>query len=811
MLSNYLKIAWRNIARNKVFSFINVTGLSLGVAACLLISLYIFHETSYDKQVPNAENIYRLYLSGEVDGKQETGVHLSANMARTVERDFGEVEKTGRLMDSPLFGGAGSNEIRIEGETMQHHEEGFTYADQAILEMFQWPMVEGNIESALSEPHTVVITERKAKKYFKGENAVGKSIYLNGDDKAPFRIGGVLKDFPGNSNFDYDFLLTLSGVEFGEGEQNRWTQNNYATYVQLRANIDAVAAEKKISKTVLSKYLLPAFREANPVFAKSIEKTIALRLQPLSEIHLYSSDMDDGHARGDIRFIWLFGAVAIFILLIACINFINLSTAQSANRAKEVGLRKVVGSQRSALIGQFLTESTLIAGIAFILGIALAAILLPFFNVLAGKELSFPWQVAWFVPAILGSAVIVGLLAGLYPAFYLSAFNPIEVLKGKIRKGSRSAGLRGSLVVFQFTVSIVLIVGTLIINKQMNFILTQKVGFDREQVIQLYGTNMLEGQIETFKSELKSLPGVASASISDFLPIEGTKRSQNTFYNEGREKTDEGVSAQAWSVDEDYLSTLGMKLLEGRNFAYERRAIDQKSIVINQAMAKKLGLESPVGKNLSRFGESLEIIGVVEDFNFRTMQEKIEPLALFYFSSPNIVSVKANTKDIPQLLKAIEGKWKEFAPSLAFRYSFMDESYATMYESVQRVRSIFTSFAILAIFVACLGLYALSAFMVEQRSKEMSIRKVLGASVQSIFQLLTRHFLGLIAISLVVAIPLAYYLMSQWLEDYVYRTELSWWIFAVAGLLAIAITLITISYHAVKSALVNPVESLRSE
>jgi len=810
MIKNYLKIAWRKITRNKVFALINVAGLSIGVAACLLITLYLFHETSYDKQVPDAENIYRIYVSFPMDGVERKGAFTSANMASTVAKDFGEVERTGRILDNPLFYGAGTNEIRIEGESMQHHEEGFAYADQSILDMYQFPMVEGNARAALKEPYTVVITENKAKKYFKNQNPVGKSIYLNGDDKNPYRISGILAALPDNSHLDYDFFLTLAGKEFGEGEQTRWIQTNYFTYIQLKPGVDAAAAEKKISRTILSRYLVPAFMDFNPTLAKAVEKDANLHLQPLSQIHLYSSDIDDYHTRGDIRFIWLFGAVSIFILVIACINFINLSTAQSANRAMEVGLRKVVGSERSALIGQFLTESILITAIAFLFGIAMAALLLPYFNDLAGKELTFPWQVAWFVPTLLGAALLIGLIAGTYPAFYLSGFNPIQVLKGKIRKGSRSSGLRGSLVVFQFTISIILIVGTLIINKQMNYILTQKVGYDRSQVIELFGTNMLGDKLNTFKSELKNIPGVENASVSDFLPIEGTKRNGNTFYGENKAKDDRGIPGQAWDVDEDYLSTLGMKLIEGRNFSKDRPA-DRKTTIINQTMAEKLNVGNPVGKNLSRYGELYEIIGVVEDFNFRTMQEKIDPVALFYSPSTSITTVKTSTNDMPQLLAALEAKWKEFAPDLAFRYSFMDQSYAAMYENVQRVKRIFTSFAILAIFVACLGLYALSAFMVEQRSKEMSIRKVLGASMQNIFQLLTRYFMGLIAIALVIATPLAYYLMQKWLEDYVYRTDISWWIFAVSGLMAILISLLTISYHAVKSALVNPIESLRSE
>ena len=810
MLKNYLKIAWRNLLRNKVFSLINMTGVSIGVAACMLISMYIFHEMSYDSQVPDISRIFRFYMIDNREAKASKYIHFSANTAPTLKRDFPEIEKAGRMMDNPLFYGAGSNEIRIDGSPMQHHEDGFVYTDQEILDIFQFPMLYGDIHSALSEANTMVITESKAAQYFKDQNPLGKIIFLNGNDSIPFRITGVMKDFPSNSHMDYNFLITLKGVEFGEGEQTRWLQSNYYVYFKLKEGVDYVKFGKRVNKTLMSKYMIPALKDIGFPGLDSIDKKLSQALQPVSDIQLYSADFGDPHPRGDIRFIWLFGAVAVFILIIACINFVNLSTAQSSNRAKEVGLRNAVGSQRVELIRQFLTESILITAISFVIGIIIAYLLLPTFNSVAGKELEFPWTVSWFVPALIGVALIIGLLAGIYPAFYLSRFNPTEVLKGKLRIGSRSSGLRSTLVVFQFTISIILIVGTLIINKQMRFILTEKLGFDRNQVIQLYGTNMLGDKIQSFRYEIKDIAGVTNASISDFLPIEGTKRNGNVFNHVGKENQEEGIPGQAWDVDEEYIPTIGLKLVAGRNFSKDI-STDHKCTIINETMAKKLVMGNPVGKKLSRYGEVFEIIGVVKDFNTRTLQQKIEPVCLFYNISPTIISVKANSGDMPALLKALDAKWKAFAPNLAFRYTFMDDSYARMYDNVKRVETIFTSFAVLAIFVACLGLYALSAFMVEQRSKEMSIRKVLGASIQNIFQLLTSHFLRLVAIAILIATPLAYYMMQKWLEDYVYRTKIEWWVFAVTGLIAFAITLITISYHAIRATVRNPVVALKTE
>ncbi|UBM57296.1 ABC transporter permease [Marinilongibacter aquaticus] len=811
MFRNYLKIAWRNLRKNSGFTFINVFGLSVGIAACLLISVYIMHESSYDKDVENAENTYRLISSFNDENRIEWGLHFSANTAPTILHDFDEVVNSGRLMDNNLFYGAGANEIRIEGQQRQYHEEGFSYADPSMLDIMDVKMVYGD-RKALDAPNSIVISEKVAKKFFGQDNPIGKAIYLNGNSEDPRTIGGVMKEFPSNSHLYYDYLLTLSGVEFGQGEQTRWIQSNYFTYLVLKPGTDIEAFNKKLNRVIVGNYMKQAFKDAGYALWEIIEDVGHLEVQSLTDINLHSNMIgyEEGK-RNDIKIIWIFGIVAAFILLIASINFVNLSTAKSANRAKEVGLRKVVGSDRKGLISQFLTESLLVTFIAFVIGSFLAILFLPAFREMSGIELSIPWSNPFFIPSILFTAILVGLLAGMYPSFYLSSFNPISVLKGKLRMGSKSGGLRSSLVVFQFTVSIVLIIGTLIVSNQLDFILNSKIGFEKDQVVQVYGTNMLGDQVRTFKDELKSISGVESVSISDFLPIEGTKRNGNSVVNEGRDNIDQTVGIQAWVVDEDYLQTLGMSLREGRNFDRQIKS-DEQNVILNEEAARQLNLENPVGKRISRYGTLYKIIGIVNDFNFNSMTaDKVQPLALFYGLSPSIVSVKIKAADTHHILSEIEKNWNTFAPNLAFRYQFMDDSFAHMYDKLSRIRTIFITFAVLALVVACLGLFALSAYLVEQRSKEMSIRKVLGASFRSIFQILTQNFLGLVALSLAIAIPIAWYFMNIWLQDYAYRIEIGWSVFVIAGLSAIGVAILTVSFHAIKAALVNPVENLKSE
>ncbi|MFI5162192.1 MAG: ABC transporter permease [Sphingobacteriales bacterium] len=810
MLRNYLKIAYRQLLKQKMYAAIKIGGFAMGIAACLLIALYIRNETSYDKSYPDADRIYRVIGYYNSDGKLEKGTDFPAPMGKALKADFPEVEISGRLMPNSLFDKAGSNEVRRADKMQNSYEEGFTYADQEMLDLLKLPMAYGKRETALTEPLTMVISKRKADKYFPGEDPVGKLMFLNDDKKHPYRIGGVMENIPQTSHLSkFDFLLTMKGIEFYPGEQNNWDASNYPDYIKLHAGTNIAQFEKKITSGILKNYYLPVMRKDG---VKDPEKQLAkfsLRLQPVPDINLYSYDIYDDTPHGDVRFIWLFGSVAGFILIIACINFINLSTAKSANRAKEVGLRKVVGSYRSSLINQFLAESTVYSFLSFALGMILAWALLPYFNGIASKSLVIPWAAWWFIPAMLISAVIVGIAAGLYPAFYLSSFKPVQVLKGSISAGSKSPLLRNSLVVFQFTISVILIVSTFVIYNEMQLILNRKVGFDKDQVVLLQGTNTLGDKVKSFKTELSKLSAVKSASISDYLPVDGTKRNGNTFNNKG-EKNAQGVSGQFWQVDDTYLKTLGMKLTSGRNFSYAI-ASDSNAVIVNQTMVKRLNLKNPLGKLITNGYATYPIVGVVEDFNYDSMRGNIDPIVLHFGISPSIVSVKVEGADMKNTLANITALWQKYSPDQPIRYTFLDEQFANMYADVQRTGHIFTSFAILAIIIACLGLFALSAFMAEQRSKEIGIRKVLGATIGNITTLLSSDFIKLVLIAIIIASPIAWWAMNKWLEDFAYKTPVSWWIFALSGVVAIAIALITVSFQSIKAALMNPVKSLKSE
>jgi putative ABC transport system permease protein len=807
MFKNYLKIARRNIEKNKMYSSIKIGGLAVGIAACLLIALYIIDEISYDKHYKNVDRIYRVIVHEQYKGENEKYVWFPAAMAKALKDDYPEVEKAGRYLSSELFG-AGGNQIRRTDQKVNTYEEGITYFDQELLDILEIPMVYGDAKQALNQPNTMVISKQKADKYFPGENPVGKTMIINNNDFRTYKIGGVMKDFPTTSHLKFDFLLSLKGMEFGDGEQSNWSNYNYPTYVLLKSGINVARLEKKLSN-ITKKYFLAAAKGRGDTNPERVLNELSFELQPVQDIHLKSAGISDAHPNGDIRFVWLFGGIAAFILIIACINFINLSTAKSANRAKEVGVRKVVGSHRRDLVKQFLTEAFLISFISFILGIGLAILFLPYFNLLSDKSLVIPFTQWWLLPAFILMIIIVAMLAGVYPSFYLSSFKPISVLKGNLSLGSKNAGMRGILVVFQFTISLILIVSTLVIYRQMEYILNKKVGYDKEQVLLLHGTNTMGDKIQTFKEELLALPEVKHVSVSDYLPVNGTKRNGNAFNEEGKFGEDAQVGGQFWRVDHDYLKTLGIKLIEGRDFSKEKVS-DGQAAIINKQMVKKLGLEHPIGTRINN-GSVWTVIGVVEDFHFESFKEEIYPLCLALGNSPNIISVKVKASDMAGSIKAISKVWKEFSPDQPIRYTFMDENFKMMYEDVQRMARIFTSFAILAVVIACLGLFALSAFMIEQRKKEIGIRLVLGSSLGNIFRLLTKDFIQLVLVSLTISMPVGWYFMQKWLEDYSYRTKISWDIFLIAGIVAIFIALLTISYQSVKAALIKPVESLKSE
>jgi putative ABC transport system permease protein len=807
MLQSYFTVGWRSLSKNKLYSSIKIGGFALGIAACMLIALFIRDELRYDTHYPDKDRIYRVYQIYNDDGEINRAVWFQAPFARALKEDFPEVEKVGRYLASELFG-AGNNQLRRVDETDNTYEEGFIYMDQELLDILKLPVVYGHPSHLLDKPRTIVITKSKADKYFPNENPVGKQLVMNNDRDKPFTIGGVIADLPATSHFKFNFAMTMQGVEFWPGEQTDWKATNYPTYVLLRPGTDPRAFQKKLG-LVTEKYLLPMLKEIRRANAEEMAKNFSMDVQPIADIHLYSIGIQDGLSHSDIRFVWLFGAIAGFIMLIACINFINLSTAKSANRAKEVGLRKTVGSHRSHIIYQFLAESLLFSLVSFVLAIVLAWLMVPYFNQLSSKSLVFPWTAWQLYPMLVVAIIVVGVLAGLYPSFYLSSFKPISVLKGNLSRGSKNATMRSTLVIFQFATSIVLIAATVIIYRQMDYILNKNIGFNKDQVVLVQGLNTLDRQRQTFKEELQQLSFVKNATLSDFLPVRGTKRNGNGFWEEGKKTTEKAVGGQFWGVDHDYIRTLGMKIVEGRDFS-AKMPTDSGAIIINQSMARELGFKEASGKRIENY-RGWEVIGVVEDFHFESMRGKIEPLAMVLGPGQNILSVKVDATDMAGVLSAIETVWKKFSPHQPVRYAFLDDQYASMYADVQRMGRIFVTFACLAIAVACLGLFALSAFMIEQRGKEISIRLVLGASMKSIFRLLTVNFLKLVLIALVIAIPISWFAMQKWLEDFTYRTEITWDVFLWAGLMAVAIAVLTISYQSVRAALAKPVDKLRSE
>lgn len=805
MYKNYFKIAWRNMSAQKMYTFIKVGGFALGLATCIVISLFIRHELSYDAHYKDVDNIYRVYSHmDKSDGGKWTA--FPAPFASLLKSSFPEIISAARLIPYSWYN-AGNNLIRRDDQLENTYEEGFAYADPELLDILEIPMVYGNREKALLSPKTIVMSKKMADKYFPGEDPIGKTIILNDDNNVRLTVGGVMKDFQPTSHLQFDFFITLSGVEFWPGEQTNWCCWNYNPYIKVRPGTNPLELEHKLQslKKVYVDYLV---KEKNQG-VDDVRKFYSFRLQPVKDIHLYSDGIGDIIPHGDIRYIWLFGGIAIFILTLACINFVNLSTAKSANRAKEVGLRKVVGSYRSSLVSQFLSESVLYSFVSFLLALVILAMGVPYFNSLAGQTMIIPWTSWWFFPTMILAALLVGIIAGLYPSFYLSAFKPIDVLKGSVARGMKNSALRSVMVVFQFTTSIILIIGTIVIYKQMNFILTAKIGFDKDQVILVRGVNTLNNQQQTFKDELSKLKAVEAVTLTQSLPINGTKRNMNSFWRDGKSQEEKSIGAQIWEVDQDYLETMGMNLVAGRNFNKEL-ASDSTAMIINQAMAKEFGFKEPVGERIMNW-RTWNIIGVVEDFHFENMKEEIRPLCFVRGGFGDIAAIKVKTGKMDEVLASITSVWRKFMPHQAIRYSFLDESYARMYDDVKRTGNIFASFAILAIVVACLGLFALSAFMVEQRNKEISIRLVLGASLKNIFRLMTDQFIRLVLISFVLAVPLSWYIMQKWLEDYEYKTTIGWEVFATAGLASVVIALLTVSYQSIRAALANPASNLRAE
>ncbi len=815
MIKNNLKIAWRNIITNKLYAAIKIGGFAFSIAICILIVLYIRHETSYDKMYPDMDRVFRLVISAPDGDKTEQYLAFSAPAAKTLQAEIPGIESTGRVLPNTLFG-AGSNLFTINGKAENHLDAGFVYIDQSILEMFPLPIIEGQLNHALDKPNSLVITKSKAKKFFNG-NAIGQTIYLNNNKTTLYNITAVIDDVPSNSSlYGYDYFISLAGEPFYQGEQNNWGATNYITYVKLKANTDLVTAQDAISKNYIQDHYI-SINKKNGMKISTETMQSKVLLQNALDMHLYSKNISEyGMAtqyQGDIKMVWIFAGIAFFILLIACINFVNLSTANAVTRAKEIGIRKTIGSSRAALITQFMTEAVCYSLISLTIGLLLAWTLLPLFNNLANKTLFLPWTTGYFLPLLVLTMLVIGGIAGIYPALHLSGFKPIDALKSKSRSNPKSVLLRNSLVIFQFATSIILMISALIANQQISFMLNKDIGFSKDQVIVLRGVNSLTSQVQNLKNELKNISTVSNVSIGDYLPVplDGVKRNGNPFWAKGKEDLELGEPGQFWNVDENYISTFGLRLIAGRDFN-PHISSDSTAAIVNKKMIAELGIKgNPIGAQITN-GRTWTIIGVVDDFIFESLKGKgYVPVCMTLANSPSILSIKTKSTDMANTLAEINTVWDKFAPNQKINYSFLDEGFASLYQDVERTKNIFTCFAIVAIFVAALGLFGLATYMTQQRTKEIGVRKVLGASAIRLLRLLSGDFIKLVFVALVIASPVAWWAMNQWLTDFNYRIEINWTYFIMAGISAILIALGTISYQTWKAIRTNPVDSLRDE
>jgi putative ABC transport system permease protein len=808
MIKNYLKIAFRNLWNNKVFSAINIVGLAIGLATCLLMLFYVTDELSYDKYNAKADRIYRVDGDIKFGGNHFVLAVAPDPLGPTLKKDFPQVEQYMRFRG---YGG-----LLVKKGNQNINEDKVIYADSTLFDVFTLPMIQGDPKTALTEPNCVVITETTAKKYFNSTDVVGKTLVVN--DTTNFKITGVIKDIPAQSHFNFDFFVSLSSND--ESRQNNWVSNNFNTYIVLKKGADPKRLEAQFPSMVL-KYVGPQVKQLMNINMDDFVKSgnfDTYHLMPLTDIHLHSNKTAELEPNSNIEFVYIFSFIAILILLIACVNFMNLSTARSSNRAKEVGVRKVLGSLRKYLIIQFLTESILISFIALIIAICFAWLLLPYFNQLSGKQLGeSEFLNPWLFPSLIALMLVVGVIAGSYPAFFLSAFKPVEVLKGKLSKGFKSSWLRSGLVVFQFFISIALIVGTLVIYNQLKYIRSKDLGYNRNHVLIIKNTFPLGNNAKAFKDEVLQMADVQNATMTGFLPTSDW-RNDSPLFQDATLDQKKAVSAQIWRVDENYIPTLDMKMVKGRNFSKDFLT-DSSGIIINESAAKLFGFINPINKTLyylNNFNNgkditAFHIIGVVKDFNFSSLREVVTPLALMYHEQNGSISFRINTSNISGLVDHIESKWKTMASGQPFSYSFMNDDFNNIYKSEQQTGKIFISFAILAIFIACLGLFGLVTYAAEQRTREIGIRKVLGASVSGILSMLSKDFLKLIIISMFIAFPVAWWAMHSWLQHFAYRISIGWWVFIIAGGMALLVALLTVCLQAIKAAIANPVKSLRTE
>jgi len=803
MWKNYLKITWRTMCRRKGYTFINIIGLALGVACFVLIGLYVQDELSYDRYHTQADRIQRVGVRILNQGVLFHAGQAAAPMAAALRRDYPEVESAARLLR------AGAPVLRYKDRVFS--EERWFYADPEILGIFTIPFRQGEPATALERPGTVLLTESMARKYFGAENPLGKT--LRADNRRDYEVTGVVADVPANSHVHYDFLVSMKSISYGDSDN--WISHNFYTYVLFRPGVDVTDFCGRMRADVLKKYVGPQVKQflgitAQDFFAAGGE--LNYFFQPLTDIHLDSHLEKELEPNGHAVYVYLFSVIALAILLIAGVNFVNLATARATDRAREVGVRKSIGSRRDQLVGQFLCEALLLSSLAVLLALPLVHLVLPWFNRLAGKTLLVPYlDNPVFIPFLVGLALIVGLLAGLYPAFRLSAFRPVSVLRGGTSGEGSSSRLRGVLVVFQFAVSLVLIVGTLVVYSQLAFIQDRNLGFDREQIVVVRKANDLGGNLVPFMNEVAALPDIAAVSNSSDIPGEDLG---DTLYRPLDRPADHLKLIRNLWVDPSFAEAYGMQMVDGRFFIRSDQDTVQ-AVVINETAARNLELDAAVGEQLiSMEGKTYSVVGVIRDFHFESLHQPIRPM-LFRLMRPagggKYVSVRLDSAGIRETLPRLENLWRKQASGQAFEYEFFDDHFARVFLAEERTGQVFLVFSVLAVGIASLGLLGLAAFITRQRTREIGIRRVLGASTREIWWLFLRLFGRWLALAALIGIPLSWWVMDRWLEDFAYRTRLGVEVFGASLLLVVLVALVTVSLQILRAARVKPVDTLRCE
>jgi len=789
VLKNYLKVAIRNIIRHKGYSIINIAGLAVGMACFIMISLWVLDEKSYDNFHENADDIYRVVEEQRVSADNTLRVSVTPGpLGQALIDDFPEIENFCRLKYFPI-------NILFQINDNNYNENTVEFADQSVFDMFTFQFIKGEPETALTDKYSLVMTERMAKKYFGDDDPIGQIVIVNNDWN--LKVTGIIEEVPHNSHLKFDFLIPFEILADVGLDLNQWGNNSFHTYVQLEENANYDAINTKITSYI---------KKHDP------ETYTYLSLQPLSKIHLHSDYIADVPGHGNITYVYIFSAIAIFVLIIACINYMNLATARASKRAREIGLRKVVGAERLQIVKQFLGESIIISLIALGLALILVELFLPTLNNIFSRSLSLNFgENTNLIFLLIGIVIITGIVAGSYPSLILSSFNPVKVLKSSSVMASSGAKLRKALVLIQFSLSIILIIGTIIVYEQIEYIRNKNLGFDTEHVVYMETSNDLRDKYQSFKNELLNHPDILNITYSSDLPM-GMSTSTDGVNWDGKD-TETEVSMYVTGVDFGYIKTFNMEIAQGRDFSEDFGTDSSSAYIVNEAAAKYISSsESPVGQRFALWQIEGTVIGVVKDYNFRSLHNQIEPMVLQIGIMRNsYISVKISSENIPTTIETLKKVCNKYAPENPFEYSFLDDTFADQYRNEMQIGSIVRYFTVMAIFIACLGLFGLSSFTAEQRTREIGVRKVLGASVANIILKFSLEFVKWVLLANIVAWPIAWYAMSKWLHGYAYRTQISWTVFVYSAIIGLGVVILTVSYQAIKAALANPVKSLRHE